>query len=647
MNTCTGKPLGWPSLVCRVFSLIAVVLLTAAAPARRSLAEESAAGGEAEESPPPKATADDGSAYPVTAFELEYAAPHSEHPDIAMVSDQVGGLSIVLGIADDGYVAPREGYPSVTIRIGELPTRQKQSFHSSAVNRVCAAVVTWFNGKGYIGVLVRPHQEDVDRATGKDNRVAMNTTLRLVIDTAVVADVRTVAAGDRIRDEDRVNSSAHEQIRKNSPVQPGSLIKKEIFDDYIFRLNRYPSRRVDAAVSSATEQGQVSLDYLVAEPRPVMVFAQVSNTGTKHTNVWRERLGLVDNQLTGHDDVLTFDYITAGFEQSHAIVTSYERPIFGLERLRGRIHGSWSEFDASQVGRAEESFTGEEWSGGTELIWNVMQRRRLFLDLLFGVRSRNITVNNTTAAVEGKEQFLLPHVGLRLEQNTELTSTSGHLNIEGNWASAAGTSPDGIVRLGRLNTDTDWTVLQWNLSHSMFIDPLLDREKWEDPQRSTLAHEVALSFRGQYAYDYRLIPQAEDVMGGLYTVRGYEESVAAGDTTLLGSAEYRLHIPRLLKVEPEARKLLGKPFRLAPQQVGGRPDWDLMFRAFIDAGKTINNRRISIEQDQTLVGTGVGIELQVKRNLNVRCDYGVPLEDLRGTQDTGSGRAHLSITLLW
>ena len=42
--------------------------------------------------------------------------------------------------------------------------------------------------------------------------------------------------------------------------------------------------------------------------------------------------------------------------------------------------------------------------------------------------------------------------------------------------------------------------------------------------------EVALSVRGQYSFDDRLIPQNEDVAGGLYSVRGYEESETAGDT---------------------------------------------------------------------------------------------------------------------
>jgi hemolysin activation/secretion protein len=138
----------------------------------------------------------------------------------------------------------------------------------------------------------------------------------------------------------------------------------------------------------------------------------------------------------------------------------------------------------------------------------------------------------------------------------------------------------------------------------------------------------------------------------LYSVRGYPESVAAGDTVVIGTAEYRLHIPRLFAVNPDPPMLFGEPFRWAPQQPYGRPDWDLIARAFIDVGQTINNRKQTFEVDQRLVGVGAGIELQFRRNLNVRVDYGVALEDVKlfpaGTRvDEGDGRLHFVGTLLF
>ena len=83
-----------------------------------------------------------------------------------------------------------------------------------------------------------------------------------------------------------------------------------------------------------------------------------------------------------------------------------------------------------------------------------------------------------------------------------------------------------------------------------------------------------------------------------------------------------------------------QPFKWAPQQAYGRPDWDLILRAFLDAGQTYNADRLGFENDETLVGVGVGTELQVKQNLSLRVDWGFPLTDL-AAEDGRQPGAHL------
>src|SRR5208337_91005 len=97
-------------------------------------------------------------------------------------------------------------------------------------------------------------------------------------------------------------------------------------NDYVDRLNRQPGRRVDVAISAADQPDQYTLDYLVNEIKPWYVYAQVSNTGTALTNTWRERFGLVDNQLSGNDDILNLDALT-DFNESTNATGSYEFPI--------------------------------------------------------------------------------------------------------------------------------------------------------------------------------------------------------------------------------------------------------------------------------------------------------------------------------
>ena len=119
-----------------------------------------------------------------------------------------------------------------------------------------------------------------------------------------------------------------------------------------------------------------------------------------------------------------------------------------------------------------------------------------------------------------------------------------------------------------------------------------------DAGRSTLAHELYFSFRGQWALGYRLIPQFEQAAGGFYSVRGYPEAVTAGDTVFLATAEYRFHLARALGVAPNPTKIkvFGDPFRVLPEQPYQRPDWDCILRGFHRSGpgspKQQDRRRI-------------------------------------------------------
>jgi hemolysin activation/secretion protein len=147
-----------------------------------------------------------------------------------------------------------------------------------------------------------------------------------------------------------------------------------------------------------------------------------------------------------------------------------------------------------------------------------------------------------------------------------------------------------------------------------------------------------------------MFPQAEEVAGGFYSVRGYPESIVAGDSVVIASLEYRFHLPRVFAVQPDPSQtpfLWDKSFRFAPAQTYGKPDWDLIPRAFVDAAHVINNDRTSFENNSTLVGTGVGLELQYKQHFNIRLDWGVALNDVEDEVRSGDSRLHFSATLLY
>lgn len=606
--------------------------------------------------------------YLIGPYIIRYAVEHPQYPAL----DDLMKTEVTLGRVETGLVRPGGGVPVVTYTLEELSAQPAQRYSTSALFAVAEAVRRSVAAEGIAAVTVqlsdrefaRVDTPEPGRPLFTDLRPQGQTALTLVVQAATVSDVRTLAFGERVPFEQRINNRRHNRILDRSPVQPfhpddeerRDLLRKDKLDDYVHRLNRHPGRRVDLGITAGEEPGTLVLDYYINENKPWLIYFQVSNTGTKQTTEWRERFGYTHNQLTGVDDILNIDYVTAGFDSSHAFNASYERPLWG-EWLRGRVYGQWNQFTASDVGVQDQEFKGDGYAIGGELIANVYQYRELFIDVYGGARWQNIGIESSfgdTSLNDTEENFFITTVGTRLERSTDTQSTFVDLGIEFNLPDAADTEEDKVSNnFQRIDADHDWMTLQWDVTHSFFLEPLLIPSRWgnvdlSDPTASpTLAHEIALSLRGQHAFGDRLIPNFQQVAGGLYTVRGYPESAAAGDSLVIGSIEYRFHLPQALGFSEQPGKLFGQPFRYRPQAPYGRADWDLILKAFFDGARVVNNDRQPGEEDHTLLGTGVGMEFLFKRNLSIRVDWGVALEEIENEVSAGSNRFHISATILY
>lgn len=593
--------------------------------------------------------------YLVGAFVIRYAVEHPQFPAL----DDLMKARVTLGLADGGYTKPSPGVTKATYSIEELCTQPPQRYTTFALFAVQRAVKQALEKDGIFATLVTLSDQEFApndaRKEGEpqytDQRPRGSTAVTLIVRTGVVGESRTIAFGDRVPYEERINNPVHENILKNSPVKVfdpddprrADLLRKDKLDDYVNRLNHHPGRRVDLAIAAGERDGELALDYLVNENKPWQIYAQISNTGTKQTNQWRERFGFQHNQLTGEDDIFSLDYVTAGFVDSHYVGLSYERPIWG-QWLRARLYGNFNQFQASDVGATEENFDGDGWTFGGEFIANIYQSGALFLDAYAGVRWQHVSTTNNATNSSGEDDFFLPDVGFRLDRTTETSSTNAELGFEFNLQDIASTS-DNLDDLQRQDADPDWATIHGYLGHSFYLEQFFLNE--QQAANTTLAHEIALAVRGQYAFNYRLIPNFQDVAGGMYTVRGYPESVVSGDSVVVATAEYRFHLPQALGIEPTSGTLFGETFRYRPQVPYGRADWDLILKGFLDLGRTVNSGRTSTESNETLIGAGVGVDLLFKRNLNIRVDWGIALEEIEDEVTAGSNRFHISATILF
>lgn len=633
--------------------------------------------------------------FPVSRLELVYAEPHPDQPSLA------GLLPVVVELTPtaSGFTAPRPGEPTQMVEIGglESPTQQ---LDASALARVLRILVGELHETGLYGIDVRPAQRDIDLETESDLRSAGRDSLEIVIRIGRVEQVRTIAVGERIRGDWKIDNELHERLRADSPLQPigqattdsTDLLNRRILEDYLYRLNRHSGRRVEAALSPAEEPGSVVLDYRVFEARPWFVYGQVTNTGTRRTSTWQTRVGAVHRQLSNRDDILSFEYLTGGADVN-GVRAAYQAPFFrakrpgwmnrrkgdpewlswlprekipwwGVDRLRWEVDASWGRYEADRTTSGNlfrnDGVRSSQIQAGFRLIYEAWQYRDFFVDVWAGLRIRQYDVKNKIANTTGEEVYVYPRGGIHAERINAISNLTADLIVEGQ--ARDGDSKE-LNQMGRIDPDSQYVGLNYDLGYSTYLEPLLFPKSFLDPKSrltSTLAHEVAVGSRGQYIFDdKRLIPQASQVIGGAYSVRGYRQSQAVGDSVFVASAEYRFHIPRLLPIsrEPLALPLLGD-FRAAPQQIYGRPDWDFTLRAFVDVGRAIRNannksgvqRTGNFEDDVTLIGVGFGAELQFRSNFRARVDWATPLKktaDVRTEEFGEASELHFLFSILY
>jgi hemolysin activation/secretion protein len=590
------------------------------------------------------ATSDDekGPILAVSGVEARYSAAAAVRKELLPPIGDVQGVEVELGTIERGgnlvYVKASGGEEieggGVTgiplANIGSLPGHR---FTPSAMQAISEAITKYMNSRGIAGVYVEPAGADV--AAAEYTPLHAPVVVHFDIHVAVVRRVRTVETGDYFAGTDsqghgKIDNAFDAGILDHSPVQPTTqdIMHQGAVDDYVLLLNRQPGRQVEATLESEDGPDSVGLNYLVSRSKPWNIYGQVSNTGTKETNVWQERVGLIDNQLTGNDDTLSIDYSTASFDSQNDVNVSYDKPFLGLPWTRGRVYFGYDQFNASDLGDANVNFHGDTTTVGAQISQNIFQYHQLFMDVIVGTRFDAIHVDNTTTDIDGRGNFVMPYVTLHTERTVPIDSISLDLTDMGSLTDANQATRDA---LGRVNAAQDALIFQGDLNYSLFLEPLFDPKGYE-AGKSTLANECYFSLKGQYSFDQRLIAEEQYVEGGLYTVRGYPQSIVAGDSAWVGTAEYRLHVPRVFAVQPQEGELFGDPFRWAPQQPYGRPDWDLILRAFVDSGEVFNASQESFETNATLVGVGVGAELQFRDNMDIRVDYGDALTPIKDAQ---------------
>ena len=591
--------------------------------------------------------------YWVSGFDVDYGLPHSAQPPL----EDLLALEVGLIQTPEGYRAPRSIDTPAAQRLGSLPAGRAR-FFTDALLHINRTLLAEFERRGIGGVVIT--LPDIEEGTGRDLRGGGESRLRLRIWVGRISDVATIAEGERfagLSAAERTNRPAHAWMIEAAPVAPGGergLLFIDELDAFAWRLSRHPGRRVDAQLSPGSGPAATRVGLRVAENRPWMAYAQYSDTGTPSTTRNRERFGYIHHQLSGRDDILRLDYVTGDFDSLHAVYGSYEMPLWRRDGPRLRIGSSYTQYNSSELAFQELEFEGRQAHFGIEAIYPVFQHRELFVDLFAGFKWQYLDTENLLAKtpfVTFDTNYWLPKVGASIERLTHTSQLRFTAFFE------FGIATDGreaLGDLGRPDVAGGFSVFRWNGVYSAFLEPLLNPAGWRDPRTplsSTLAHEFAISCQGQWAMNNRLIPQQQQGIGGLLTVRGYPQALVAGDTVHVATLEYRFHLPRVLRPGSAAVQIpvLGN-FRTSPPHVYGLPDWDFILKGFFDFGHVAFVDRFpstvaNYERATTLVSAGVGAELHFMKYLSARVDAGFALDNAHGRTEFGASEVHALVTV--
>ena len=470
---------------------------------------------------------------------------------------------------------PKAGTKGTPAKFKVSDFGEPRPMSAMALMDVYDAIVKKLNDRGLIGVYILA---DVNPRKGVDERDKAQGVIDIKVNVHIseVAKIRTIArripfklALPKINDDDALDGQPikdpkHLWIKEKSPAfvsnpkKPGGPLEKPRLQNYLSRLNRYPGRRVDAAINAIGEPGKVMLDYLIKEQKNYIIYAQEANNGTPSTGEWRSRLGLELRQLANKDDILRLEYTTTDFNRFNSGILSYQFALVKPDVLKARIYGLYGQFSAEDVGFSGATFTGDSLTAGLALTWTPLYWHGFPLDITAGGEFMRVTVNNEAAGGKSAVNFILPYLGVGTDRATEKFSLSMNVQVKGSFADH---NQDQLNGLGRFETDGAFWYMNGDLYASIFLEPLVLGKKWGDLgpdgtkwKRGILANELALIVHSQYALgNRRLIPQLELIAGGASSVRGYPESFTSGDSGFVGSIEYRLHIPRLFRPSSTAK----------------------------------------------------------------------------------------------
>ena len=391
------------------------------------------------------------------------------------------------------------------------------------------------------------------------------------------------------------------------PLGQGDVVEEAAVLDHLRWKSRRFHRRVDAVYSPGDSFSATDLTFQVTEDKPWVVFFGVDNTGSGGVGDYRLFGGFSIGDLWGLDHELSYQYTTSeeGHDALSAHALTYTMPIWHRADLQ--LAGAWVESGAD----TGPGFTsGESVQLSATVIQQLNRLRDWSRDARYGFEYKKSDNDFEFGGVNafGNEtqsgQFFAQITGQRGD------SKSATLAHAGLWWSPGGLfddNTDEAFEASRSGAGVHYVYLRAGVDHTAFLP-------------GDVRFNADVDF--QMASD-RLLPSEMMYLGGLNSVRGFDENAVRGDNGIVARFE-----------------LQGPAMHLATNGVQDA----LRAYAFFDFGAvSINGTKSVGEQNAHLAGAGVGLIYQYDTNLSAELAYGWKLHTPDLVDDDHDGQFHFRV----
>lgn len=417
-------------------------------------------------------------------------------------------------------------------------------------------------------------------------------------------------------------------LREKLRIEQGGILRYSELDSAINWTNNNPFRRVRVHLEPVPNTGEADLTIAVQDALPLRLVASVDNGGNSVVGRNRYIAGLSYANLWGLDHQVSYNYITTNrpkYYQAHGLDYRVPLPWRHFLQLSGSYFRAQPEFLGGFFGQDAETITADLRYSVPLLTGD--KSLEAYGALSFKQSNNNLTWDPTFWNIDvlsTKTDIFQFNVGL----------SSVLRDKRGAWALGASL----IVSPGAINSrNTDRAFDAGN------------------PRFGSGGDSVRFGARARYAYatisvqrllnlghgwdlmsravlqgsQSNLLPSEQLTIGGAASVRGFNESIFAGDQGFVFVNE--LMAPMWKKALPYISKRRGP--------LEGR------FLAFLDmADVGVREPYTTDQPSYALVGAGVGVRMNLATNFALTADYGWQVSSLPYPQDDKS-RAHIKASL--